>query len=205
MWRRLKRLISRPQEPTAGKPEAGRPALGAQHPCYAVRDEVSRWQGDIYAASSFPEGVLPAGADKIPYWMLANRTCQLVEGNGRSVKLPHLVYCAVITLRTYVSGPGATPKNRISNVVNGKDDLAGFLPPSEEYGIREPLVVNFNLVWSASVASTPNAAHKVAQLSSPFAEHVFQRFSRWFYTVGYDDEQFKTKTYVEELLQSVSD
>jgi hypothetical protein len=95
MWRRLKRLIFGPQEPTAGKTtEAGASAPRA-HPCYAARDEVSRWQGDLYAATRFPAGSLPAGAEKIP--------------------------CC------------------------------------------------------------------------------------WFYSVGYDDEQFKTKSYLEQLTQSISD
>jgi hypothetical protein len=135
--------------------------------------------------------------------MLATRTCQLVESDGRSVALGHLVYCAVVPLKTWVKGQNANLRNAISNLISGHSEHACFLPTSPSHGIQAPLVVELNLIYSVSLDATPKANRKLAQLSSPFSEHVFQHLSRWFYTVGYDDTQFRSKAYIADLVSYV--
>jgi hypothetical protein len=162
---------------------------------------VSRWQGDLYKTEHFAASVLPASP--IPLWMLATRSCQLVESDGRSVALGHLVYCAVIPLKVWVTGQKQNLRNAISNLVSGKSEHACFLPASPDHGVDAPLVAELNLIYSVRLDATPKANQKIAQLSSPFSEHVFQHLSRWFYTVGYEDTQFRTSAYIAELVRQV--
>lgn len=133
--------------------------------------------------------------------MLLNRTCHLVEGHGRSVKLPYLVFCTVITLAAFIPDSRKNLKNQVSNIVKDKDEGIGFLPDSSGHGIPDPLVADFNMIWSFRLQDCPSASQKVAQLCSPFAEHMFQRFARWFYTVGYDDSELKADTYINALVK----
>jgi hypothetical protein len=175
-----------------------------RHSCYASPDRVSRWQGDLYASNKFADAALPQSASKIPYWMLANRSCQLIEDNGRTIKLSHLVFCAVVPLTTFVAGQEKSLKNCIANLVSGKDEFAAFLPDSQQFGLENPLIAHFNLVWAVPLEQTPKASEKMAQLSSPFAEHVFQRFTRWYYTVGYDDGVYRSAENIDRLVRLAS-
>lgn len=136
--------------------------------------------------------------------MLLNRTCHLVENvDGRSIKIPSLVFCLVLPLRQFIE-TGKNQRNHISNLIHNKTEFAGFLPESEEHGIPEPLVVNFNQVWTFNLIDCPEANRKVAQLSSPFVEHMIQRFSRWFYTIGYDDSPFRSEKYLSSIITSLA-
>lgn len=156
-----------------------------------------RWQGDLYAREDFGDDRLPGNVD---HWMLMNRTCHLIEGNGRSVKLPFLVFCAVFPLETALAqARGNSVKHRLTNIIKGKEEFLAFLPESPKYGLSTPFVVNFNMVWSVKLDNCPTASQKVIQLSHPFCEQIMQRFSRWFYTVGVDDEDYRTDKYIEEL------
>jgi hypothetical protein len=205
MWRKLKQIAYALASITAGK-ASGAPvgaASGEPHPCYRTSDRVSRWQGDVYEAGNFVPGSLPATAAKIPYWMLVNRSCHLVEEGGRTVKLPYLTYCAVVRLSSFIGQDAKSVKNAIANLVNQKDDKACFLPASTEFGLTGALVANFSLVWTTPLEATPRARDKILQLSSPFSEHVFQRFSRWFYTVGYEDTVHRDNRYVQALVALV--
>jgi len=70
-------------------------------------------------------------------------------------------------------------------------------------GIDLPLVGNFNLVYTFALDSTPSASKKILQLSSPFCEHTFQKFARFFYTVGFDDSNIKSKEYITQLVKEL--
>lgn len=202
MWQRLKKLVCPPQNASGG--EAAHRAASvdaAPHPCYTTRDLVSRWQGDLYKTEQFAAGALPTSP--IQQWMLATRSCQLDESDGKTISLGHLVYCAVVPLKLWVKEPKTNLKNAVTNVVKSKSEHACFLPASADHGVDVPLVVEMNLIYSVSLDATPTAAQKIAQLSSPFSEYVFQHLSRWFYTVGYENTTFHTPTYIEELVRHV--
>jgi len=70
-------------------------------------------------------------------------------------------------------------------------------------GIDLPLVGNFNLVHTIALEFTPTASKKIIQLASPFCEHTFQKFARFFYTVGFDDSNIKSKAYITNLVKEV--
>jgi hypothetical protein len=201
----LKSIASRLLSITAGNtpvsPEAV--ATATSHACYAPCDVVSRWQGDIYPANSFAPGALPSTESNIPYWMLVNRTCLLVEAGGRKCKLGHLTFCAVVPLSKFVGPSPKSLKNAITNLVAQKDEFACFLPALPTCGVLVPLAANFSLIWTVPIANAPTAKAKVLQLSSPFSEHVFQRFSRWFYTVGYDDSGHRDDRHIQSLIKQV--
>lgn len=166
---------------------------------YIATSDSHRWQGDLYKSEDFNDPPVPS--NKVPYWMLLNRTCHLVEGQGRSVKLPYLVFCTVTPLTAFVAGNTKNLKNQVSNIVKDKDENIGFLPETSDHRIPEPLVADFNMIWSFRLEDCPSASQKVVQLSSPFAEHMFQRFARWFYTVGYDDSELRDDMYIKSLLK----
>lgn len=174
-------------------------------PCYVTPKTEHRWQGDIYRSEDFIKVPTP----HVPYWMLLNRTCHLVEdkATNRTVKLPYLVYCTVLPLSSFVnsSGSDSNIKNQVSNLVNNKNEGQAFLPATSDSGLNEPLVVDFNMIYSFSLADCPKADKKILQLSSPFGEHLVQRFSRWFYTVGYDDSEFKSKEYISSLVSNLEE
>jgi len=170
--------------------------------CYTKLDVSNWWQGDIYPSNAFAHNTLLAA--EVPYWMLLNRTCQLYFGEGRSPKLPCLNYAAVYPLHQAIKFSGdAKIKNIISALVNGKAEGFVFLPANQYYIINTPLVVNFNLIHTLPIKSCPEARDKCIQLASPFCEHIFQKFSRYFYTVGYDDKRFKSDSYISELINMV--
>jgi len=164
--------------------------------CYHERDVINRWQGDLFPMSSF-EGGLPS--NEVPYWMLANRTCQLVQSRG--IKLPYLVFIAVYPLDKFVVAT-KNLKNQISDILS-KQESCLYLPPSSDGQLNEHLVVDFNLLFSIKLAMCPPAAKKIVQLTSPFAEHAFQKFANYYYKVGYDDDSFKTDSYKESLIKYV--
>ncbi|MGK5090534.1 hypothetical protein WDW89_00810 [Deltaproteobacteria bacterium TL4] len=171
-------------------------------PYYTSINTNHRWQGDIYKSEDFGSSV---PSSKIPLWMLVNRTCHLVESPSRSVKITHLVFCIVITLRDFIEASGSQKnlKNQISNIVKGKTENLMFLPVDAQYGVQEPLVADFNMIYSFDLTVCPTAEKKLTQLTSPFAEHLFQRFARWFYTVGFDDTELSGDDYIQNLVQLV--
>jgi hypothetical protein len=220
MWQRLRRFKCSPPQNTAGKSQAT-PIVNEEivaeeivneeiaaedikrSPCYVKPKIEHRWQGDIYSWQDFAS----VPTSHVPYWMLLNRTCHLVEdgATNRTVKLPYLVYCTAVPISTFIeaSGSSASLKNQVGNLVNSKNEGNAFLPACPDMGINEPLVVDFNMVYSFQLAHCPKADRKVIQLSSPFAEHLIQRFSRWFYTVGYDDSEIKSAVYIDSLVKSL--
>ncbi|MGH8219042.1 MAG: hypothetical protein ACREUT_10835 [Steroidobacteraceae bacterium] len=205
MWSLFKKLVSPPPRISAGKAvERAGGAAPAPHQCYTARDPVSRWQGDLYRTEHFRPNSLPAAALN-PLWMLATRSCHLVESEGREVKVGHLVYIAVVPLRTWIASQRQNMENAIKTLVKGAQENACFLPASPDHGVDVPFVADFNLIYSVRLDGSPAAARKTAQLSSPFSEHVFQRFSRWFYTVGYEDNEFRSNRYIEQLVQHVKE
>ncbi len=127
----------------------------------------------------------------------------MVETGGRCVKLPYLNYAAVTPLQDYLGDlpPKASYKNTIGNLINDKIEGIVFLPEYLDQGINEPLVANFNMLFTVPIVRCPKASQKIVQLSSPYCEHVFQRLSRFFYTVGYDDSEIKDKKYIESLAE----
>ena len=170
--------------------------------CYAKIDTVNRWQGDVYPRDAFPQGLLPT--QDVPYWMLLNRTCQLYEGAGRTLKLPYLNYVAVSTLESFLSfkHDSKNLRNQIIEIVRRNEQVV-FLPADPKVGIPRPLVANLNLIYTFPADRVPRAAEKIVQLASPFCEHVFQKISRFFYTVGFDDERIKSDEYVDKLVEDV--
>lgn len=168
-------------------------------PCYEAPKYKHRWQGDIYSSQDFARVPTP----HVPYWMLLNRTCQLVEDTNRAVKLPYLVYCTVVPITAFINNASSqlNLRNQVKNLVHNKNEWNRLLPARPESGIEEPLVVDFNMIYSFPLKDCPSAEKKVLQLSSPFAEHLIQRFSRWFYTVGYDDSEIKSDAYVDALVK----
>ena len=171
--------------------------------CYADIDTENRWQGDIYSKESFNQTSLPT--PNVPYWMLINRTCQLYQGEGREVKLPFLNFITVQPLVDFVKNQDKKIDNAISNLVNDKLEGFVFLPAHPDNNLDAHLVANFNLIHTFQVANSPDASDKLIQLSSPFCEHVFQRFSRYFYTVGYDDKNIKDKAFIKSVAQECED
>lgn len=170
---------------------------------YAQIDVDNRWQGDVYPKNSFATEILPT--QDVPYWMLVNRTCHLYEGGGRLPKLPSLSYVAAYPLESFLVTSRGAPnlKNQISAIVRERQENAQFLPAYETQNIRKPLVANFNLVHTFKIEHCPRAAQKVLQLASPFCEHVFQRFARFYYTVGFDDARVKSDEYIAMLVEYV--
>lgn len=172
--------------------------------CYAEKDVENFWQGDIYSKDSFNAALLPN--PNIPYWMLVNRTCHLYQGEGRDMKLPNLNFIVVTPLVDYIKNikskdKKVSVKNAVSNLINNKLEGFQFIPANPEAGLEVHLVVNFNLIYSFSAADKPKPSEKIIQLSSPFCEHVFQRFSRFYYTVGYDDKNIKSKCYIASVVE----
>lgn len=168
--------------------------------CYAELDTKNWWQGDVYPSSVFPLNSFPN--DAVPYWMLINRTCHLYSGGGRDTKIPFLNYVAVYLLKDHLNSlPKESMKNGITNMIHGKSEGFVFLPSNDEYPIISPLVINFNILYTLPFNKCPKPVNKCIQLSSPFCEHVFQKFSRYFYTVGYDDAHHRNKDYINKLLQ----
>lgn len=188
-----------------GKPEIeANPAPSTSEAFYTDNNCIHRWQGDIFATESFSD--LPASMHgNIGCWMLMNRTCQLLEGEGRSIKIPKLVFCPVLPLgKILATGKGA-PKipNQISNIISGKTENFGFLPegPCAKVGLDSEYVVDFGAVLTHQIAKCPAANEKLAQLSSPFAEHLMQRFARYYATIGYDDASLRDKEYQAKIAQ----
>jgi hypothetical protein len=172
--------------------------------CYAKIETKYRSQGDVYPATAFSQDDFPVKT--IPYWAIINRTCHLYEGNGRQVKLPFLTYAAVYKFSDAINNTSKDNeiKNQVSNIVNGKMEQYVLLPSnSTYYEISEPLVINFNILYTLPIAKCPSASEKCIQLSSPFCEYTFQKLARYFYTVGYDDEKIKSKESIEELVRYV--
>lgn len=195
----LKTFFTTPAEKLAGSELPQRVEKITE--CYAKLDTSNRWQGDVYPVSSFSTDSLPYKG--VPYWMVINRTCHMYEGNGRVIKLPHLNFAAVYRLRDAID-LSKDVKNQLSHIVNGKSDNIALLPENtNHYEVSEPLIVNFNILNTLPIEKCPPAIEKCIQLSSPFCEHVFQKLSRYFYTVGFDDENLKSKEYVEALIEFV--
>ena len=192
----MKRFLKKRQGDLAGN-NILPPMPSAVSEFYTEIDTTNLWQGDIFHRSTFNANAqLPK--DNIEFWMIINRTCQLYcnHEKDRKIKLTHLNFIAVSQLKDYLDyGKDAKIlKNQIDWTIN-KDDNVIFLPESSPHSIDSPLVGMFNLIISVNVDYSPDASQKSLQLSSPFSEHVFQRLSRFFYSVGFDDENLKTKSY----------
>ncbi|MBC7466854.1 MAG: hypothetical protein H7256_12755, partial [Bdellovibrio sp.] len=140
MLMKLKNYFFRPHKNEAGSLTRG---IGATSACYQEIDLVNRWQGDLFPSSSFASEGLPTKA--VPYWLLANRTCQLVEERG--VKLTHLVFIATYPIDEFViAEKGAKSlKNQISEILS-KTDSCLYLPPSPDSKLVEHVVADFNLL-----------------------------------------------------------
>jgi hypothetical protein len=174
--------------------------------CYSKIDTIHRWQGDLFRASDFENSPFPQSSS-VPFWMLINRTCHLVEGDGRKVKLPFLNFVAVYKVSSFLSPSKAgkpTIQNQIKKIVS-ESELVLFLPECETFENKEPLVANFNLMYSVPLDDCPPASEKIAQLSSPFCEHALQKFSSFVYTVGFDDSRIKSKDYLDELSRKMEE
>ena len=199
IWTKFKALFMGPRSAKAGSFPQQTERLTE---CYAKIDTVNRWQGDVYPRGAFPQGQLPT--QDVPYWMLLNRTCQLYEGTGRTLKLRFLNYVAVYSLETFLllNRGQDSLKKQITYIVKQNEQVV-FLPADSKIGIPKPLVANLNLIYTFSADRMPRAAEKVIQLASPFCEHVFQKLSRFFYTVGFDDEHIKSDKYVSKLVEDV--
>lgn len=203
IWNALKTFFTKLVRNSAGS-EFSSPQSEKITECYAKLETRYRSQGDIYPATAFSQDDFPVKT--VPYWAVINRTCHLYEGNGRQVKLPYLTYAAVYKLSEAINNTGKESdiKNQVSNIVHGKVEQYVFLPDnsdnSEHYKVSEPLVINFNMLFTLPLDKCPPASDKCIQLSSPFCEHTFQKLSRYYYTVGYDDESIKSKTNVEALV-----
>jgi len=196
MLKILKSLFTKQQKTKAGNELPLPPSKLTE--CYSSIDDSHRWQGDVYPKSKFDQNKLPNPS--IPYWMLVNRTCHLYEGGDRKPKLQYLNYAAVYPLKEFLDYGDKAPiiKNQISSLIKRNESVL-FLPSCPDQNIETPLIVNFNLLYTFKIEGTPHAREKILQLSSPFCEHAFQKFSRYFYTVGYDDTALKSKSYIEEL------
>lgn len=200
IWTKFKALFMRPRSAKAG---SFPPQTERLTECYAKIDTVNRWQGDVYPRDAFPRGLLPT--QDVPYWMLLNRTCQIYEGHGRTLKLSHLNYVAVYLLESFLSFERGRQnlKNQVVDIVKRNEQVV-FLPADQKIGIAKPLVANLNLIYTFPADRLPRAAEKVIQLASPFCEHVFQKLSRFFYTVGFDDEHIKSDDYINKLVEDVN-
>lgn len=174
--------------------------------CYSDIDYEQRWQGDIYSKAYFDQESLPG--QTIPYWMLVNRTCQLFEdsqqGNGRSIKIPFMNFIAVYPLKEYLelTGNKKNTKNQIKEIIKKSDDTI-FLPANPGLDVNSPLIGIFNLIYTFKSDSTPEPKDKILQLSSPFCEHVFQKFSRYFFKVGFDDEYIRSNEYIDSIVSEM--
>lgn len=196
---RLKTFFIKPAKNSVGKMPPHKVEKITE--CYAKLDVRYRSQGDVYPASAFSGDAFPI--KEIGYWGIINRTCHLYESTARQIKLPFLTYAAVYPLHDVVN-KDRNIKEQVSNIVHGKVENLLLLPAnSEQYSVGEPLVFNFNLLFTLPVAKCPPAADKCIQLSSPFCEHAFQKLARYFYTVGYDDEQIKSSENVAALVEYV--
>ncbi len=182
------------------------PAPSSVSEFYRNRDHENLWQGDIFNHLSFPaDSTLPT--DQIEYWMLMNRTCQMyANGAGRAGKLTHLNYMGVLPLSNYLSfgKKEKSLKNQIKWLINGDTNVI-FLPESPAFGVNQPLIGIFNLIATVSSEKSPRPSQKTLQLSSPFSEHVFQKLSRFFYTVGFDDEELKNDDYYNRLAEDMAE
>ncbi|MFO3191809.1 hypothetical protein SCR50_04595 [Legionella pneumophila serogroup 1] len=167
---------------------------------YSSPDYSQRKQGDIYPSSKFDSRSLPPA--EIANWMLLNRSCQLFINEKRKCKLNSLNYAGIHTLTDFleINSSQENNRNKIKNLIHYKYDGFVLLPTWKEMGIEHELVVNFNLIISVSEDKCPKASEKILELTSPFSEHVFQKFSRFFYTVGYNDERIKSDEYIDTLL-----
>ena len=196
MWKKLRLPFIRQAKNTVGEslPDFTKKLTE----CYADTDKGNYWQGDIYLKNNFSSNSLPN--PNIPYWMLLNRTCQLVQGEGRDIRLPQLNFVAALPLLDFIKAQSQNVKNEIFNLINDKLEGFVFLPAHPENGLETHLVANFNLIHSFSVHNSPKPPDKLIQLSSPFCEHVFQRFSRFFYTVGYDDKHIKDQKFIQSIV-----
>lgn len=201
MLKVLKKLFTKLQEIKAG--DEFPPLATKVTECYSSIDGSHRWQGDVYPKTGFVVAKLPS--PNVPYWMLVNRTCHLYEGGGRKPKLHYLNFAAVYPLQEFlVYGKDAKNiKNQITSIISANEGVL-FLPECPEFGIEVPLVVNFNLLYTFQIDDAPKSAEKILQLSSPFSEHAFQKFSRYFYTVGYKDDALKDKAYIAGLVEKYS-
>jgi len=197
MLKKLKALFIRLVKPTVGKslPDS----TEKLNECYADLDIENHWQGDVYLKDSFVQSSLPN--PNVPYWMLVNRTCHLYQGGGRSIKLPYLNFVVVTPLIEHVKKSEKSIKNTIKDLVNDKLEGFLFLPAFPDRGLDIHLVVNFNLIHSFSVENAPKPSDKIIQMSSPFCEHVFQLFTRYFYTVGYEDQTIKSNEYIQSIIE----
>lgn len=195
IWTRFKALFLKPRSAWAGNHP---PSTARLNECYAEIDREQRRQGDIFPGAAFSPRTLPSM--DVPYWMLINRTCHLYEDRERKLKLSHLNYAAVYPLHNFVvNGPSAPKlKKQISSIIKNNEGVI-FLPAWKDGQIETPLVANFNLLFTVPADGAPAASAKKLQLASPFCEHAFQKFSRYFYTVGYDDSHFRSDTYIESL------
>jgi len=165
--------------------------------CYNAIDADNYLQGDVYSKNNFTQTRLPT--TDIPYWMLVNNTCHLYRGEGRDIKYPYLNFVAVDPLVNYVRHQGKNAENAIKWLVNDKIDNLLYLPAHPEGGIETPLVADFNRIFAFPLSDSPQSSDKLLQLSSPFCEHALQRFSRFFYTVGYDDSEIKSNEYIRAV------
>lgn len=203
IWNALKTFFTKRAKNSAGS-ELSYSQSEKITECYAKLETQYRSQGDVYPGTAFSQDDFPVKT--IPYWAVINRTCHLYEGKGRQVKLPFLTYAAVYKLSDAINNTGKDSdiKNQVSNIVHGKVEQYVLLPAnSMHYQISEPLVINFNILYTLPIAKCPPASDKCIQLSSPFCEHTFQKMARYFYTVGYDDESIKNKQNVEMLVEYV--
>lgn len=200
IWTKLKALFTGQQNTKGGN--SFPPRTEGLTECYAKLDTKNRWQGDVYPKNAFPPESLPT--QNVPYWMLINRTCHLYEGAGRSLKLHFLNYVAVYPLEQFIELDSSSKdlKNQINYIVKVNEQVI-FLPADPQNGIPKPLVANFNLIYTFRIDQAPRAAQKVIQLLSPFCEHAFQKFSRFFYTVGFDDNHIKSNEYINKLIEYV--
>lgn len=197
--KRLKTLFTKQAENLAGNDLPAMPKKLDQ--CYAELDTTNWWQGDLYPLTVFPINSFPN--DSIPYWMLINRTCHLYSGGSRKTKIPFLNYAAVYPLKAHVgelTNKGGI-KNGISDLIQGKLEGFVFLPANDKHLIASPLVINFNILYTLPTDKCPQPSTKCIQLASPFCEHIFQKFSRYFYTVGYDDGSLRDKEYITKLVR----
>ncbi len=161
---------------------------------YVKRDFNNRWQGDIYTSSEFKQEALPT--KDIPYWLLVNRTCHLVEEEKRK-PIPFLCFVAVYPLKDFIDD-SKNIKNQIDNIIK-KDEKTLFFPECEDFGIQYPLVADLTLVYSVALENCPKASYKILQLSSPFREYAIQKFARCYYTVSFDNKNIWSKDYIKKL------
>lgn len=160
-------------------------------------------QGDLFKGSDFQNSPKP----DVPYWMLANRNCHLFPHKQGGPKLKLLQFIAAYELKEFLhlNQDGKTIKNQIIEIIKERIDSAVFLPECSTHDITTPSLVGcFDRIYTLSISDCPKPEKKLMELSSPFSEHVFQRFSRYFYTVGFDDSELKSDSYVSSLIEAVT-